>query len=341
MTELLLTISLASLGFAATLAAFGGEAWKKGKAPLLRRVTTRGWVSLVCMITAFILGIVKEVRQSSIDSANHTIRVALEAENARQAARIEENVSKMGELQTSLDNRTRELADLTAEINQSVSKPRIDAQLVFEDGVVSLINETDNASKNLSVAETVVVYAEVVGQGGAVLYSFLPGGISKYALPAPGVLTEIDQGNVIYALDTANVHSNLKETSKLISENIANQYGYALHVKLDLRQFTCVKLEYDDDFGNNYQRYLSLRVFLNFDPRGQDMHESRFFFDQCVEDVERAKAEPDGEIESWTDGSGKNLLASAIIDDLIVEDIARWKAELGRSRPEQEEQREK
>ena len=127
MTTLLLTISLATLGFAATLAAFGGEACKKGKAPLFRRVTTRGWVSVLCIITAFILGIVKEVRQSSIDAANHATRLTLEAEKGRQAARVEENVSRIDELQTALDNRTRELAELTAKINKAVSKPRISA----------------------------------------------------------------------------------------------------------------------------------------------------------------------------------------------------------------------
>jgi hypothetical protein len=60
----LINVVLLALGFVGTLAAFGGETWKKGDEPLLNRVTRRGWLSLFCLFLALTLGITKEVRNS-------------------------------------------------------------------------------------------------------------------------------------------------------------------------------------------------------------------------------------------------------------------------------------
>lgn len=42
-----------------TLAAFGGKTWLDGDAPLLRRITRRGWVSLACLALATTAGLTK------------------------------------------------------------------------------------------------------------------------------------------------------------------------------------------------------------------------------------------------------------------------------------------
>jgi len=60
--NLLINIALLSLGFMGTLAAFGGETWKTGSEPILKRVTTRGWISIVLLTLTLVLGILKEVR---------------------------------------------------------------------------------------------------------------------------------------------------------------------------------------------------------------------------------------------------------------------------------------
>lgn len=62
---IVINIALLALGFIGTLAAFGGETWKKGDEPVLGRVTTRGWLSLTCLFCALALGIVKELRNST------------------------------------------------------------------------------------------------------------------------------------------------------------------------------------------------------------------------------------------------------------------------------------
>jgi hypothetical protein len=45
----------------ATLAAFGGDTWRQGRRPLLLRITIRGWISLLCLFAAVVLGIAKEI----------------------------------------------------------------------------------------------------------------------------------------------------------------------------------------------------------------------------------------------------------------------------------------
>ncbi|VVO15688.1 hypothetical protein [Pseudomonas fluorescens] len=55
-----INLSLLILGTLGTLAAFGGETWRKTNDPLLRRITLRGWVALICIISTLGLGIYKE-----------------------------------------------------------------------------------------------------------------------------------------------------------------------------------------------------------------------------------------------------------------------------------------
>jgi DNA-binding protein H-NS len=60
--NLLINLALLTLGFLGTLAAFGGETWKKGSEPLSHRITKRGWVSIACLSCTLLLGVSKEVR---------------------------------------------------------------------------------------------------------------------------------------------------------------------------------------------------------------------------------------------------------------------------------------
>jgi len=59
---IVVNILIAILGLTGTLTAFGGETWKKGEEPLIRRITKRGYLSLFCLSMTFILGVFKEVK---------------------------------------------------------------------------------------------------------------------------------------------------------------------------------------------------------------------------------------------------------------------------------------
>ena len=59
---ILLNIALLIIGAASTMAAFGGKTWREGPEPILERITSRGWISLFCLILAVALGVTKEIR---------------------------------------------------------------------------------------------------------------------------------------------------------------------------------------------------------------------------------------------------------------------------------------
>ena len=81
MEVLFLNIAVLVVGTIGTLAAFGGETWIKGTAPLWKRVTRpRGWLALACLICACVLGIVEMVV-----SSNKARTAALEAKTAQDA----------------------------------------------------------------------------------------------------------------------------------------------------------------------------------------------------------------------------------------------------------------
>jgi hypothetical protein len=80
---ILLNISLLIVGAMATLAAFGGETWRRGEEPILKRITVRGWISLFCLVLALSLGIVKELHAKYQDSRKQ--KDAEDRERALQA----------------------------------------------------------------------------------------------------------------------------------------------------------------------------------------------------------------------------------------------------------------
>ncbi|SHJ40879.1 hypothetical protein [Pseudomonas luteola] len=63
--DLLINIALLALGFLGALVAFGGETWEKSNAPLLKRITARGWLSISFLTGALLIGVLKEIRSNA------------------------------------------------------------------------------------------------------------------------------------------------------------------------------------------------------------------------------------------------------------------------------------
>ncbi len=80
-----LNIALLLVGTTATLAAFGGKTWHEGDSPILKRITLRGWVSLLCLVLALSIGITKEFIASQLARA---ATEAAENERAKLIARL-------------------------------------------------------------------------------------------------------------------------------------------------------------------------------------------------------------------------------------------------------------
>ena len=79
---LFLSIALLIIGSAATFAAFGGRTWEEGNQSIVARITTRGWVCLVCWILALSIGVCKELYSSNLE-AKKDAQAALAAKQAK------------------------------------------------------------------------------------------------------------------------------------------------------------------------------------------------------------------------------------------------------------------
>ncbi|PYP88796.1 MAG: hypothetical protein DMF61_06410 [Blastocatellia bacterium AA13] len=82
-----INIALISLGFLGAIIAFGGDTWRKTEGPLLKRITSRGWTSLVFLTLALVLGIWKEVRakQSAATATEERNQLKTKLDDTRRA----------------------------------------------------------------------------------------------------------------------------------------------------------------------------------------------------------------------------------------------------------------
>ena len=58
--DLLINVLLVTSGFVGAGVAIGGRTWLENQDHLLARITNRGWIAIVCLVTTFVLGVVKE-----------------------------------------------------------------------------------------------------------------------------------------------------------------------------------------------------------------------------------------------------------------------------------------
>lgn len=103
-----INLLLLLLGTTGALAAFGGETWHKSNEPLLKRITRRGWLALICMLATLTLGIVKEIRNA-----------AASAESAIEQRKLEQNLAQMT---TDLSDARENLARATTELRETRAK---------------------------------------------------------------------------------------------------------------------------------------------------------------------------------------------------------------------------
>jgi hypothetical protein len=78
----LINVSLLILAFLGTILAIGGDTWKHGSITWWRRITTRGWISITCLVASLGLGIVKEVattmESAKLQEAKDTLQQQLD-----------------------------------------------------------------------------------------------------------------------------------------------------------------------------------------------------------------------------------------------------------------------
>ncbi len=124
---LLINVAIAAFGLGAMLLAFGGDTiidsefsfggdqWTTGKsASLFKRITARGWFSLLCLSIAIGLVVVKEkvMKQTALDEV--VTIASLEEENTRLKQRVAKQVSDIAVLQMQVSQAGKSASELDA-----------------------------------------------------------------------------------------------------------------------------------------------------------------------------------------------------------------------------------
>ena len=73
---IIINVLLATFGLIGSITAIGGDTWRKGHVQWRDRITGRGWVAIGCLISAFALGVTKEVTSHQEAEATKRSRAA-------------------------------------------------------------------------------------------------------------------------------------------------------------------------------------------------------------------------------------------------------------------------
>jgi len=99
---LLLNVSLLILGTATAFAAIGGETWRKDQVEFFRRLTTRGWISICCLILTLAIGVLKEFASQSENDSQKAQNEQLKGQARNQLEQIEALRAELKEANTAV-----------------------------------------------------------------------------------------------------------------------------------------------------------------------------------------------------------------------------------------------
>lgn len=179
---LTLNITLLILGTIGTLAAFGGETWTKGPERIDKRITRRGWLSLICLFLALCAGVSKETI-SSMERRKAETKAAASAEEANSWRTAQENAQRrLDQAIRTIEEKTEENARLSSTIS------RLTRSKEFEINNKESIPITIPIAKNDPAKITLFEY-----DGPIIIYVDSTGGVTKTytALPSESPKTYV------------------------------------------------------------------------------------------------------------------------------------------------------
>lgn len=125
-----INIVLLIFGLVAVLSAFGGDtlgessfafdddSWSPDKVAFLKRITPRGWTSIICLFIALGLGVAKDKIQKQTVLKETTDRANLEEDNTRLHKRVAEHVMEIIALRERIDKANQDLAEMSDHIQK-------------------------------------------------------------------------------------------------------------------------------------------------------------------------------------------------------------------------------
>jgi hypothetical protein len=117
--NVILNVAILVLGTVAALAAFGGDTWRKGGEALLKRVTPRGWIALLCMISTLALGVVKEILSDIAATESAAYQAALKHDLETATGDLKTTRAKLANLQAAL---AKQISEATSELPREVAR---------------------------------------------------------------------------------------------------------------------------------------------------------------------------------------------------------------------------
>ncbi len=130
MLLLLINVSIVIFGLGAFFLAFGGNAlgesplefggdkWSNDDSPFYKRITPRGWVSLICLLIMLGLVLRKDTIQQHTVLKERRSRVEFEEDNIRLQQRIADHVKNIIKLQKQTERATNDLSIFTRQIEE-------------------------------------------------------------------------------------------------------------------------------------------------------------------------------------------------------------------------------
>jgi hypothetical protein len=115
MLNLLINIALALLSAIGAVALFGGDGWRKGPEPLIKRITARGYISIACVVGTFVLAGAHEYLAFQEELSRQKAETAYKAQLDATKAELDKANSKLDDAMTSLSAQ-RELIQTTSAI---------------------------------------------------------------------------------------------------------------------------------------------------------------------------------------------------------------------------------
>ena len=223
-----LNIALLIIGAASTMAAFGGRTWREGPEPILERITSRGWISLFCLILAVSLGVTKEIRSQI---ASTLAKSKSEKEQAAAKAQARESELQMKLANAGVENlklsakgaqdklqltesRLEATEETLNEVRNNLSTTRDDLQQENNLGLLSVL-----ATAKLGVSDiTFVIPFTSKGTSAQVFYNAL----------MPGHFPNICQEQTKVMVILSTIGSDNFEFLQYEPDDSENQHDYTL-----------------------------------------------------------------------------------------------------------------
>ncbi len=217
-----LNLALLIIGTTATLCAFGGRTWHDGPEPILERITSRGWISITCLVLAFALGAAKEVHTEHEDEKKKTEADRKQAELTTQlaAAKAREDLAnqRLDDLQK-IDKLTQERLDETkVTLNDVRGNLKTTRDDLSQQSAASLVTSLANSNQNI---RDILFFLPLTAQAHpstkfreALLPSFAEIPCQNLTGLSVGILTQaFHYEHIIYEPgDVADEHEYFKET---------------------------------------------------------------------------------------------------------------------------------